>query len=178
MIEKERLIELAESNSQRSIARICNCSQSTVKRLMKKYGIVAAKTKLDIPRAMIGEASELAIATQLMLHGYPVLKPINSQLRYDLVAEMDGSFKRIQCKTGFVGGNGSHIGYKLKSTGRKQLTTYGKSYVGDVDYFGVYVPELKKCYLIPVEDGGVLRLKERTSGHTKPPRWAKNYELT
>ena len=56
-----------------------------------------------------------------------------------------------------------------------------KHYRGQVEYFGVYCPELDKAYLIPVEivgtSQGVLRIDPSKNNQTKLIHWCKEYEI-
>jgi hypothetical protein len=56
-----------------------------------------------------------------------------------------------------------------------------KGYVGEVELFGVYCPELKKCYLVPVEDATTavcsLRVHPPRNGQKTRIRWAAPYEI-
>lgn len=50
-----------------------------------------------------GDVAEQAVVLALMAAGKTVLKPISNGLRYDLVIDdLDGSFTRVQCKTGIL----------------------------------------------------------------------------
>jgi hypothetical protein len=56
-----------------------------------------------------------------------------------------------------------------------------RNYRGQVDYFAVYVPQIQKYYLVPVDvvgtKEGVLRLEPTKNKQEKHIRWAKEYEL-
>jgi hypothetical protein len=56
-----------------------------------------------------------------------------------------------------------------------------RNYSGQCDYFCVYVEELNKIYLLPVDDVGTslatLRLVPSKNNQEKHVRWAKDYEL-
>ncbi|WP_165423766.1 group I intron-associated PD-(D/E)XK endonuclease [Ktedonosporobacter rubrisoli] len=57
-----------------------------------------------------------------------------------------------------------------------------KGYRGETDYFGVYLSDTGKAYLVPVEDVpacslGRLRLQATKDNQQKGVRWAKDYEL-
>jgi len=56
-----------------------------------------------------------------------------------------------------------------------------RSYVGEVDVFIVYCPDLDRIYAIPVDDvplsEGSLRVEPTANGQKKGIRWAADYEL-
>ncbi|MDQ6910528.1 MAG: group I intron-associated PD-(D/E)XK endonuclease, partial [Actinomycetota bacterium] len=56
-----------------------------------------------------------------------------------------------------------------------------KNYHGEVDFFGVYSPELDAVYLVPIdqvpERMGSLRLHPARNGQAKGLRWASDYVL-
>jgi hypothetical protein len=57
-----------------------------------------------------------------------------------------------------------------------------KHYKGQVEFFGVYCPDLQKCYLVPVDAVGInaayLRVDNpKTAYVCKNTRWARDYEL-
>jgi hypothetical protein len=132
----------------------------------------------------IGELSEAIIRAKLLEVGFDILIPSGDNLRYDLVIEdADGSFWRIQCKTGRS--NGEYISFAPASLyyhTRAGRTTHGsRSYHAQIDYFAVYCPETRGVYLIPVEDTGSsqmnLRLVPARNKQEKNIRWAREYEL-
>ena len=46
-----------------------------------------------------GNVAELKIAAEAARLGIPVLRPMTEHERYDLVFELDGELKRVQCKS-------------------------------------------------------------------------------
>ena len=129
----------------------------------------------------IGDRSEAAVIARLIDCGYIVLVPFGNQ-RYDLVIEdANGQFWRVQVKTGRLEKNGECIEYNTTSRPRGTYAVSKASYIGNADYFGVYVRDLGKVYLIPVTDAGLgdtkLRLVTPSRGKMKTMRWAADYEL-
>lgn len=65
----------------------------------------------------LGERSQVFIIFKLLEHGYHVLTPYGDNTRYDLVIEdADGTFWRVQCKTGWLESNGAYIEFKAASS--------------------------------------------------------------
>src|SRR5436190_12482900 len=101
--------------------------------------------------SLTGEVCRTQIIAALTLQGKTVLLPLGDFQRYDLVVEDGGRFLRVQCKMG-KWTNGAILFHPCSIDSRsKNGGCIRKSYVGEVDLFGVYCPELNKCHLIPVE---------------------------
>jgi hypothetical protein len=130
----------------------------------------------------IGDISEVAITMRFLQLGYIVLTSHGGDQRYDLVVEdIEGRFWRIQCKTGWLDGNGEVLKFDTANnnvTGKKRIWRY---YRGQCDYFAVYYENLNKVYIIPVDEVGTikanLRLSPPKNNQEKNVRWAKDYEL-
>jgi PD-(D/E)XK nuclease superfamily protein len=105
--------------------------------------------------------------------------PWGGSHRYDFVIdEGGGAFLRVQCKTGVVR-NGA-IYFRTASADRRR--PMGDSYIGQVDAFAIYCPELDTCYLVPIADTparqvGALRVHPPANGQTAAIRWAEPYAL-
>lgn len=98
----------------------------------------------------LGEISQLAVASALAKAGWTILMPYGDGQRYDLVIDGPDGFRKVQCKTGRLSDDGSVIAFNAQSTSAHGSVT--RSYKGEVDYFGVYCPQLDKTYLIPMSD--------------------------
>lgn len=137
-----------------------------------------------------GLAAHLAIAQRLIELGFEVLQPVGNHLRYDLAYYVPASsgekaqLVRIQCKSARLSKDGTCLffnTFNLGGEGRRQ----SRSYIGDAEYFGVYSPELRKVYLIYVNECPVgntsLRLIDTNNKwknqYSSRVRWAKDYEL-
>lgn len=106
--------------------------------------------------------------------------PWGGSERYDFVVhESDGTFIRIQCKTG----NYHHgaVWFRTCSADRRRPT--GDVYQGQIDAFAVYCPELRESYLVPITDVSARQLaalRVDTPGNCQVTgiRWAEDYALT
>lgn len=134
----------------------------------------------------LGERSQAIIMFKLLEAGYNVLTPYGDNTRYDLVIEdAERKFWRIQCKTGWIEGDGAYIEFATSSSyyhTRAGRTGYGrKDYQGQIEYFAVYCPATEKVYLVPIEHVGtssaMLRLLPTKNNQEKKVRWARDYEL-
>jgi hypothetical protein len=130
-----------------------------------------------------GDISESAVITRLLQCGYIVLTPYGQMHRYDLVIEdADGKFWRVQVKTGWLNEDQSIIKFATASSMNYTVKNKGwRNYKGQCEYFAVYVEDLNKVYLLPVDDVGTslatLRLVPSRNNQEKHVRWAKDYEL-
>lgn len=126
----------------------------------------------------IGERSEAMILALLLQAGKVVLQPFGDNQRYDLVIDEDGKFIRIQCKTGRL--KDGVIRFRTCSNHYHRGKGWS-GYRGQADLFGVYVPELRKVYLVPVEEAptqdAFLRLEPPKNGQEKGVRLASEYEF-
>lgn len=94
-----------------------------------------------------GDITEIQIAAALMHSGRRVLRPLSSGLRYDLLIDNeDGTFTRVQCKTGAL----RHGGVVFRVYSVSGHTTRAVPYHGQVDAFGVYCLETGDTYLVPM----------------------------
>jgi PD-(D/E)XK endonuclease len=55
-------------------------------------------------------------------------------------------------------------------------------YVGQLDAFGVYCPQLERAFLVPIDtltstNWGYLRVEPPLNGQVRTIRWARHYEL-
>ena len=97
-----------------------------------------------------GDITTTMVAAGLLKQDYSVLMPIGDGERYDLVIEKNGKFQRIQCKTGSLNPKKDRIKFKCFSVHGENGTYTAQKYLGQIEYFGVYVPEIDKSYLIPL----------------------------
>ena len=81
-----------------------------------------------------GQYSEARALLEFQKYGIPIAIPWGDNERYDLLAEFNDKFNRIQVKTCNEEKNGSIVCYCRSSTNHttnKNKTTY----VGEIDYF-------------------------------------------
>ena len=133
-----------------------------------------------------GAESEAVIAAALIQAWYTVLIPNGYMHREDLVIEdANGKFWRIQCKTAGLSKDKTTLrfnGYSMLYKGQKgRKETKRMTYLGEVDYFAVYSPNLHKIYLIPIAHVGntenCLRLEATKNNQEKHMKYAADYEL-
>jgi hypothetical protein len=125
----------------------------------------------------IGELSELIVAYSLSRAGYLVSKPFGENARYDFVIDKYGTLSRVQVKTGRLR-NGAIL-FNTYSSHYHRKGGSCKPYKDDIDFFGVYCPELHSVYLIPIADtaklSGTIRVNEAKNRQHSQIRWAQPY---
>ena len=127
-----------------------------------------------------GDITEWQVAAALVRQGKKLLRPLSSATRYDLLIDHeDGTFTRVQCKTGVLR-NGCVL-FRLYSISGHD--TRAKRYAGQVDAFGVFCPATNATYLIPIEALGTcgsvasLRVSPTRNGQQRGVRHADTYEI-
>jgi hypothetical protein len=124
----------------------------------------------------IGARAEFAVANALVAAGKRVFVPVfGSDGRIDLIFEDGDGLHRVQCKTARV--DGGALYFRTCSNTRNVTKGYG----GEVDFFGVFSPELDQVFLVPVADVpasyGYLRLAPTRNGQARRVRWAHGYRI-
>jgi len=126
-----------------------------------------------------GARSEATILAALVAAGKTVLVPWGGHHRYDFVLdEGDGRFLRVQCKTAVL----RHGALCFRTASADRRRPMGDPYIGQVDAFAVYSPELDASFLIPIEElrarqVAALRVRAPASSQKAGIRWAERYAL-
>ena len=144
-----------------------------------------------------GLISQTAVLNRLVQLGFEVLLPWADHLGYDLAyysavehrsfgffVHKEAHLVRIQVKTGRIAKDGTSFDFNTVS-----VTTNGKGsnhrkrgYVGKSEYFGTYVPDNGKVYLISVNEApqtGGMTLRFKDAGVTRSngrQSWRVSYE--
>lgn len=126
----------------------------------------------------LGASSEVEVFAALHRAGYVVCLPFGQARHYDCVIEREGSFQRVQVKTGFLNGHGAIL-WECRSI--RFYDSESRDYRGEADLFAVWVPEIRECFLVPVAECGrvrsALRLVPAKNGQRKGIRPADEYRL-
>jgi hypothetical protein len=124
----------------------------------------------------IGNVTQGMVLAALLISGRKVLTPFGDGLPYDLLIDNNGQFIRVQCKTGLLKkGSVEFRNYTVLRGGSRR--TYNES----ADAFGVYCPQTKQAYLVPISGCGQmttsLRIDKPKNNMVKGVRWAKDFEI-
>jgi len=106
------------------------------------------------------------------------LIPFGENHRYDLVIDNGSGFYRVQVKTGRL--RKGTIWFNCYSSHSHRNGPSCRAYFGEVEYFGVYCPDVESVYLVPIEEvrvNGSLRVEQPRNGQRKKMRWASDYLL-
>jgi PD-(D/E)XK endonuclease len=144
-----------------------------------------------------GLISHTAVLNRLIQLGYEVLLPWADHLGYDLAyyttvehrnfgffVHQEAHLVRIQVKTGRIAKDGTCFDFNTVS-----VTTNGKGsnhrkrgYIGKAEYFGIYVPDIAKVYIVPVNEApqtGGMTLRFKSAGVIRSngkQSWRVSYE--
>ena len=106
-----------------------------------------------------------------------ILLPYGGNCRYDLVADTPDGLKRVQCKNGRY--RNGVVTFSTCSSTKHWKNGEIRSYYGEADYFGVYCPELRSVYLVPVNhcpgSNASLRVTSTKNNQIQGIRMAAEY---
>lgn len=122
-----------------------------------------------------GLITELSCQYDFTKFGIVLFAPITSDSRSDFIAEINGSFIKIQCKSSTESSDGNSFTFSTCS--KNWNTKVVKNYEGEADYF--YTTHNNQGYLIPViEAKGRQKTLRLFSKDDNPAiNWAENYKI-
>lgn len=123
-----------------------------------------------------GLLTELSCQYDFSKLGIVLFAPITTDSRSDFIAEVNGIFLKIQCKSSRESADGNSFSF---TTCSKNWNTHKvKTYQGQIDYF--YTCHKGQGYLIPIDNVGrkekTLRLFAKDNNNPSIS-WAKDYEI-
>ncbi len=125
----------------------------------------------------MGDASEAALVALFVQAGYLVSIPFGENHRYDLIVDGGNGLRKVQVKTGRLR-HGSIV-YNCCSSHAHHGGPTTRHYVGQIDYFAIYCPELASAYLVPIGEApkgkGYLRVDPAVNCQQRRVRWARKY---
>ena len=124
----------------------------------------------------IGARAEREVSYALERSGWTVYLPVFApHARVDLLALRGETLLRVQVKTSRVVRGA--LAFRVCSN----TANVPRDYRGEVDAFGVYSPDLDRCFLVPVDHTATrqcfLRIAPSANGQVKGTRLAADYEL-
>ena len=121
-----------------------------------------------------GSIAELAVATRLMKEEWHVLIPYGENTRYDLVAERDGKFVRIQVK--YVTPKNGVLHVNCRSSNNWSILPYTAK---EIDAIAIYESRTEAVYFVPIgsmrKSAMVLRLDPTRNRQKARVRFAKEF---
>jgi hypothetical protein len=128
-----------------------------------------------------GAVAEAAITAAAIQLGLTVLRPLCEGRRYDLMIDLEPELLRVQCK---LARHLEGVLFVSLQTCRHTPRGYVRtSYsAAEIDAVGVYSPELRSCFLVPIcEVSGRramhLRLDPTGNNQARGIKWARDYDL-
>lgn len=123
-----------------------------------------------------GLLTELACQYDFSKLGIVLYAPITTDSRSDFIAEVNGYFLKIQCKSCTESEDGNSFTFSTSSKNWNTKTV--KTYKGQIDYF--YTCHKNQGYLIPIEETGnktkTLRLFALDKNNPSI-NWASDYKI-
>ena len=127
----------------------------------------------------IGNHSQGQVLAALMRKSKTVLIPFGDAGKYDLVFEDSNGFQRVQIKTGLY--KDGAVQFRTYTVKRRNGVVINENYGDEIDYFGVYCPQLNKTYLVPMKEistiKGAASLRVDPTNQINRIRYAKEYEI-
>lgn len=117
--------------------------------MSKPEKVIAINANSGLTNCRAGEWVQSEVETFLLRNGQVIALVKNASAPYDLVWDRGKERLRIQVKKGRVRDGVTYFTVNPRSRNAKGL--HAKSYVGKIDAFMVFVPEISKFYLVPIE---------------------------
>jgi hypothetical protein len=130
----------------------------------------------------VGDRSQLAIMLALIDAGFGVFQPFGENTRCDLVIDDGAQLARVQCKTGRLRTGAVRFSACSNYAHHVNPRAVQRDYLDEIDYFGVYCPQTKGVYLVPIADAqvrrvGALRIDPPRNGQKQGIRRAADYQI-
>ena len=136
--------------------------------------------RLDEPQKR-GQATEAIVTGELTARGVSVLTPAYDNEPYDIVAEIDGEFHRLQVKTAYDGKRDGAVVFRTRSVRTKSEGYERDGYEGEIDYFAAFNVGEEEIYLVPIEDAGAttttIRYESAANNNRANVNWHAEYRL-
>jgi hypothetical protein len=136
---------------------------------------------MEHPKA-IGDRTTLAVMAVLREAGFALYVPFGENTRVDLIIEDGAALARVQCKTGRLRGGAIRFNACSTYAHHPNPKVIRRDYLGEIDFWAVYIPETYGVYLVPIEDAllrkeGALRVDPPRNNQRRRIRLAARYEM-
>ena len=122
-----------------------------------------------------GKIAELNVSAKFIELGWTILHPLSEATRYDLAAEKNGKFLRVQVK--YVTPNNGILHVNCKSSNNWSVLSYSPK---EIDILVAFDSVSKKIYFIPAKQLNVssikLRINPTLNKQQKRIRFAREFE--
>jgi PD-(D/E)XK endonuclease len=136
---------------------------------------------MEHPKA-IGDRTTLAVMAALQEAGFALYVPFGENTRVDVVIDDGRVLARVQCKTGRLRRGAVRFSACSNYGHHRNPKMLQRDYLGDIDYWGVYCPETRGVYIVPIADAWLgrqcaLRVEAPRNNQRSRIRWAAGYQL-
>lgn len=101
----------------------------------------------------VGDITEQRFILYCMERNIPISKPLNNNLPYDSIIEVNGELLKIQVKTGYENGVECGFMFNTRSTSKNYTEITNKNYIGLIDGFITWYKDLPdKFFYILIEE--------------------------
>jgi Holliday junction resolvase-like predicted endonuclease len=122
-----------------------------------------------------GKIAELMVSAKLMEFGWTILNPLCEHTRYDIAAEKNGKFIRVQVK--YVTPSKGTLSINCKSSNNWSTLTYTPE---EIDIIAAFDSTNHKIYFIPASKLNTsslkLRIKPSKNKQQKKINFAREFE--
>lgn len=127
----------------------------------------------------IGDITEYEFILFCMKRDIPISKPLNNNLPYDCIIELNGKLLKIQVKTGYDSPTLNAFQFNTRSTSKNYSEVKEKTYDNLIDGFITCYKEVpNKFFYIPVEKATKGNMTIYYGEHpTARQHWAEEYDF-
>ena len=127
----------------------------------------------------VGDITEYRFALYCMEHGIPISKPMNNNLPYDFIIEVNDKLLKVQVKTGYDSKSLNSFMFNTRSTSKNYNEVVMKGYEGKIDGFITYYPMIpNKFFYIPIEKAAKGNMTMYFGDNPKyNQNWCKDYDF-
>ena len=127
----------------------------------------------------VGDITEYRFALYCMEHNIPISKPMNNNLPYDFVIEVQDKLLKIQVKAGYASKNLNCFTFNTRSTSKNYNEVVNKDYIGEIDGFiTCYSDVPNKFFFIPIEKASLGSMNMYFGDNPKASQnWCKDYDF-
>ena len=127
----------------------------------------------------IGDITEYRFALYCMEHNIAISKPMNNNLPYDFIIEINRKLLKLQVKTGYDAPGLDCFMFNTRSTSKNYNENTTKDYVGKIDGFiTCYSAIPNKFFFIPINDAAKGCMKIYYGDNPKyNQNWCKDYDF-
>ena len=127
----------------------------------------------------IGDITEYRFALYCMEHNIPISKPMNNNLPYDFIIDLNGKLLKIQVKTGYDSKSQNSFMFNTHSTSKNFSEVMEKTYEDKIDAFITQYSIIpNKFFFIPIEKASKGSMVMYFGNNPKyNQNWCKDYDF-